>query len=158
VDIVDTDGKLVCTNETFAGREIGALTYEFKGNRITRVSSQHHNDYVQAMWELRTGDYDCFGEFNVGVRPALTMLPGQNKIITYYGYGTLRFSLGDNLESDGKYLSSYHQWLFLTDATMKATTAGSYWRRAALRFPDCLSRVRHGASGYGPALRGLQAA
>jgi len=122
VDIVDTEGKLVCTNETFAGREVGTLTYEFKGNRITGVSSQQHNDYVQAMWGLQTGDYDRFGEFNVGVSPALTMLPGHEKIITYYGYGDgiLRFSLGDNQESGGKYLSSYHQWLFLTDATMKA--------------------------------------
>ena len=122
VDIVDTEGKLVCTNETFAGREVGTLTYEFKGNRITGVSSEHHNDYVQAIWGLQTGDYDRFGEFNAGVSPALTMLPGHEKIITYYGYGDgiLRFSLGDNQESGGGYQSSYHQWLFLTDATMKA--------------------------------------
>ena len=122
VDIVDTEGRLVCTNETFAGREVGTLTYEFQGNRITSVRSQYHNDYVQAMWSLQTGDYDRFGEFNAGVSPALTMLPGHEKIITYYGYGDgiVRFSLGDNQESGGEYLSSYHQWLFLSDATMKA--------------------------------------
>ena len=122
VDIVDTEGRLVCTNETFAGRDVGTLTYEFQGNRILSVRSQHHNDYVQAMWCLQTGDYDRFGEFNAGVSPALTMLPGDERIITYYGYGDgiLRFSLGDNQESGGEYLSSYHQWLFLSDATMKA--------------------------------------
>ena len=121
VDIVDTEGRLVCTNETFAGRDVGTLTYEFGGNRITSVRSQHHNDYVQAMWGLQTGDYDRFGEFNAGVSPALPLLPGLEDIITYYGYGDgiLRFSLGDNRESGGEYRSSYHQWLFLTDATMK---------------------------------------
>jgi hypothetical protein len=122
VDILDTEGRLVCINETFAGRDVGTLTYEFRGNRITSVRSQHHNDYVQAMWCLQTGDYDRFGEFNAGVSPALTMLPGHEKIVTYYGYGDgmLRFSLGDNQESGGEYLSSYHQWLFFSDATMKA--------------------------------------
>ncbi len=122
VDILDTEGTLVCTDETFAGRGVGTLTYEFQGNRITSVKSQHHNDYAQAMWGLQTGDYDRFGEFNAGVSPALTMLPGHEKIISYYGYGDgiVRFSLGDNQESGGGYLSSYHQWLFLSDATMKA--------------------------------------
>ena len=74
------------------------------------------------MWGLQTGDCDRFGEFNAGVNRALTMLPGHEKIISYYGYGDgiVRFSLGDNQESGGDYLSSYHQWLFLSDATMKA--------------------------------------
>ena len=122
VDIVDAEGRLVCANETFAGREVGTLTYEFQGNRITSVRSQHHNDYVQAMWGLQTGDYDRFGEFNAGVSPTLPMLPGHEKIVTYYGDGDgmLRFSLGDNQESGGEYLSRYHQWLFISDATMKA--------------------------------------
>ncbi len=122
VDILDTEGTLVCSNETFAGREVGTLTYVFHGNRITSVRSEHHNDYVQAMWGLQTGDCDRFGEFNAGVNRALTMLPGHEKIISYYGYGDgiVRFSLGDNQESGGDYLSSYHQWLFLSDATMKA--------------------------------------
>ena len=44
VDIVDTEGRLVCTNETFAGREVGTLTYEFQGNRITNIRSQHQNE------------------------------------------------------------------------------------------------------------------
>lgn len=122
VDIVDTEGRLVCANETFAGREVGTLTYEFQGNRIQSVRSQHHNDYVQAIWSLQTGDCDRFGEFNTGVSPVLTTLPGHERLIAYYGYGDgiLRFSLGDNQESGGEYLSSYHQWLFLSDATMKA--------------------------------------
>ena len=121
VDILDTEGTLVCSNETFMGREVGTLTYEFANNRITSIGSQHHNDYVQAMWGLQNGDFDRFGEFNAGVSSALTMLPGHEKVIPYYGYGDgiLRFSLGDNQESGGEYLSSYHQWLFLSDATMK---------------------------------------
>jgi len=75
------------------------------------------------MWGLQNGAFDRFGEFNAGVNPALTMLPGHEKVIPYYGYGDgmLRFSLGDNQESGGEYLSSYHQWLFLSDATMKVS-------------------------------------
>ena len=123
VDILDTEGTLVCSNETFMGREVGTLTYEFQGNRITSINSQHHNNYVQAMWGLQNGAFNRFGEFNAGVNPALTMLPGHEKVIPYYGYGDgmLRFSLGDNQESGGEYLSSYHQWLFLSDATMKVS-------------------------------------
>ncbi len=42
--------------------------------------------------------------------------------VPYYGYGAgiVRLSLGDNMESGGPYRSSYHQWLFLTDATVRA--------------------------------------
>jgi hypothetical protein len=32
----------------------------------------------------------------------------------------IRVSVGDNAESGGPYRSSYHQWFFLTDATVTA--------------------------------------
>ncbi len=122
VDMTDTTGRLVCPQETFAGRQVGTLTYTFEDNRITRIEAQQHHDLVQALWGLETGDKDRFGEFNLGVSPALTMLPGHDKVIPYYGYGAgmVRVSLGDNRESGGAYRSSYHHWLFLTDATVKA--------------------------------------
>jgi len=42
--------------------------------------------------------------------------------IPYYGYGAgiVRLSLGDNAESGGRNRSSYHHWIFLTDATVRA--------------------------------------
>jgi leucyl aminopeptidase (aminopeptidase T) len=121
VDITETEGRLVCTRETFAGRQVGTLTYAFRDNRITRVTSEYHDDFVQALWALETGDKDRFGEFNLGVSPALSLLPGHDRVIPYYGYGAgvVRVSLGDNQESGGAYRSSYHHWLFLTDATVK---------------------------------------
>ncbi len=122
VDITETEGRLVCTDETFAGRQVGRLTYDFQDNRITRVTSDYHDPFVQSLWALDVGDKDRFGEFNLGVSPALTLLPGEDKVIPYFGYGAgvVRVSLGDNEESGGSYRSSYHHWLFLTDATVKA--------------------------------------
>ncbi len=122
VDIADAQGQLVCANETFAGRPVGTLTYKFNENRIVGLESQHDNAYVQAMWGLATGDKDRIGEFNLGVSPGLTMIPGREKVIPYFGYGdgVIRISLGDNKESGGPYASSFQHWLFLTDATLKA--------------------------------------
>jgi hypothetical protein len=55
------------------------------------------------------------------VSPKLTLLPGIDAI-PYFGYGAgiIRLSLGDNQESGGAWRSSDHQWLFLTDATVRA--------------------------------------
>ena len=98
------------------------MTYQFSGNRIISVESQHNNAYVQAMWNLGTGDKGRIGEFTLGVSPALTMLPGKEKVIPYFGYGdgVIRISLGDNKESGGPYASSFQHWLFLTGATLTA--------------------------------------
>ena len=122
VDITNTQGRLVCSDETFFGRQVGTLTYTFSDGRITSVESQHHSDYVQAVWGIQSGDNDRIGEFNLGVSPALTLLPGYPKTVPYFGYGdgVVRISLGDNQESGGDVISSYHHWLFLTDATVKA--------------------------------------
>ena len=86
------------------------------------VGSEHSNDYVQAMWGIATGDKDLIGEFNLGVNPALKLLPDLEKVIPYFGYGegVIRLSLGDNKESGGQNASSYHHWLFLTCATVTA--------------------------------------
>ena len=122
VDITNTQGRLVCADETFFGRQVGTLTYNFQDGRITSVESQHHNDYVQAVWGIQTGDKDRIGEFNLGVSPGLTLLPEYPKTAPYFGYGdgVIRLSLGDNQESGGDVISSYHHWLFLTDATVQA--------------------------------------
>jgi len=103
VDIAEAEGVLVCEDEAFAGRRVGRLTYWFQANRITKLESEHHNDYVQAMWTLESGDKDRIGEVNLGLNPALQPLPGRHKLIPYFGYGAgvVRISLGDNLESGG---------------------------------------------------------
>jgi len=122
VDIEDAEGILVCADETFGGRQVGNLKFWFKDNRIVRLESQHQNDFVQAMWALAAGDKDRIGDFNLGVNSALKMLPDLDDVIPYFGYGEgiVRISLGDNKESGGVYSSSYHQWLFLTKATVQA--------------------------------------
>ena len=69
VDISDAQGRLVCSGETFLGRQVGTLIYTFENGRITSVESQHLNDYVQAVWGIQTGDKDRIGEFSLGVSP-----------------------------------------------------------------------------------------
>ncbi|MBI2217063.1 MAG: hypothetical protein HYU51_07175 [Candidatus Rokubacteria bacterium] len=121
VDIADTEGVVVTPPEVFGGRHVGSVRLEFAGNRITAVSSEHHDAFVRAVWASHTGDHDRFGELNVGVNPKLAMVPDV-PAIPYYGYGAgvIRISVGDNAESGGPYRSSYHQWFFLTDATVTA--------------------------------------
>jgi len=68
---------LVCANETFDGRPVGTLKYEFSGNRTIGVESQQNNAFVKAIWNLATGDKDRIGEFNLGVSLALMMLFGK---------------------------------------------------------------------------------
>ena len=121
VDIRGTEGVLITPPETFAGRQVGSARLEFSENRITRLTSERHGAWLEAVWRTQSGDRDRFGEFNVGVNPKLAVLPGL-PAIPYYGYGAgvVRVSVGDNAESGGPYRSSYHQWFFLTDATIRA--------------------------------------
>ena len=129
VDISKPVGRLVVPQEFFpgnlGGRFVGNLTFEFDGDRVTRLESQYHNDFVQAMWGLYTGDNDRIGEFIVGVNPALKQLPGSEmgKVMSYFGFGAgiVRFSIGSNVESGGSNETDFrHNWLFLLDATLKA--------------------------------------
>jgi leucyl aminopeptidase (aminopeptidase T) len=121
VDVRAVEGVVITGPEVFAGREVGSMRVEFRNDRITRITSEHQAAYVEAVWGAETGDRDRLGEFNVGVSPKLRMIPGVS-YVPYYGYGAgiIRLSLGDNTESGGKHRSSYHQWLFLTDATVTA--------------------------------------
>jgi len=121
VDIADVEGVVVTGPETFGGRAVGGLRLEFRDSRMTRLASEHHAGFVEAAWAAHTGDRDRLGEFNLGLHPGLAMQPGL-PAIPYYGYGSgiVRLSLGDNTESGGPWRSSYHQWLFLTDATVTA--------------------------------------
>ena len=122
VDISDAQRRLVCSGETFFGRQVGTLVYTFENGCITSVESQHHNDYVQSVPGIQTGDKDRIGELNLGASPGLPNLPKYPESVPYFGYGdgVIRLSLGDNQESGGDVISSYHHWLFLTDATVKA--------------------------------------
>ncbi|MGH7358892.1 MAG: hypothetical protein ACREJR_08765 [Candidatus Rokuibacteriota bacterium] len=121
VDVRRTEGVLVTPPETFAGRQVGSVRLTFADDRVTAVTSQHHSAWVEAAWRTQSGDRDRFGEFNVGVNPKLAVL-AELSAIPYYGYGAgvIRVSVGDNAESGGPYRSSYHQWFFLTDATVRA--------------------------------------
>lgn len=121
VDIEGADGVVVTPPEVLAGRQVGSLRIEFHAGRIVRLESQHHPGWVEAAWGAETGDKDRIGEFNVGVSPKLRMRPGLD-YVPYYGYGAgiIRLSLGDNAESGGRWRSSFHHWVFLTDATVRA--------------------------------------
>ncbi len=121
VDVADVEGVVVTGPELFAGRPVGSLRLEFRQGRLVRVESEHHRAWVEAAWGAETGDRDRLGEFNLGVNPRLRMRPDV-PYIPYYGYGAgiVRLSLGDNAESGGRWRSSYHHWLFLTDATVTA--------------------------------------
>jgi len=121
VDVSDATGRLEVPNQLFGGRFVGTLRVEFRGGRIQKLTSDHHAGVVAALWEQEAGDRDLIGEFNVGTSPALKPQPGIAEI-PYFGYGDgiIRVSLGDNFESGGKNRSSFHHWLFLTDATVTA--------------------------------------
>jgi leucyl aminopeptidase (aminopeptidase T) len=122
VDVSAVEGVVVTPPEVFAGRPVGRLRIEFRDDRIVRLESEHHRAWVEAVWGAESGDRDRLGEFNVGVNPRLRMVPTV-PYVPYYGYGAgiIRLSLGDNAESGGRWRSSYHQWLFLTDATVRAS-------------------------------------
>jgi leucyl aminopeptidase (aminopeptidase T) len=121
VDIEAAEGVVVTGPEVFGGRQVGSLRLEFRDGRMVSVDSEHHRAWVQAVWGADTGDKDRIGEFNVGVSPKLRMRPDV-PFVPYYGYGAgiIRLSLGDNAESGGQWRSSYHHWIFLTDATVRA--------------------------------------
>jgi leucyl aminopeptidase (aminopeptidase T) len=121
VDIRGVEGVLVTPPEVFAGRQVGSVRIEFANDRIRRITSEHHAAFVEAAWQAHSGDRDRLGEFNVGVNPKLAVL-AELPAIPYYGYGAgvIRVSVGDNAESGGPYRSSYHQWFFLTDGTVRA--------------------------------------
>lgn len=121
VDVGEAEGRLHVPEQMFGGRFVGTLRVEFRGGHIKTFTSDHHAGVVAALWEQETGDRDLIGEFNVGTSPALKPQPGIAEI-PYFGYGdgVLRVSLGDNSESGGKNRSTFHHWLFLTDATVTA--------------------------------------
>jgi leucyl aminopeptidase (aminopeptidase T) len=121
VDVRDPDGTLAVPGQDFGGRYVGTLRVAFRDGRVTGLTSDHHAEYVQALWAQETGDRDRVAEFSIGVNPELVPQPGIAEI-PYYGYGAgvVRVSIGDNWESGGTNRSSFHVWLFLTDATVTA--------------------------------------
>jgi len=121
VDIAAAEGVVITPPEVLGGRQVGSLRLEFRDGRMVGIQSEHHREWVQAVWGADSGDKDRIGEFNVGVSPKLKMRPEVSSV-PYYGYGAgiIRLSLGDNAESGGRWRSSYHHWVFLTDATVRA--------------------------------------
>jgi leucyl aminopeptidase (aminopeptidase T) len=121
VDARDVQGTLVTPPETFAGRQVGSVRLDFRDDRIAGITSEYHAAWLEGVWRSHAGDRDRLGEFNLGVNPKLAVLSGL-PAVPYYGYGAgvIRISVGDNAESGGPYRSTYHQWFFLTDATVRA--------------------------------------
>jgi leucyl aminopeptidase (aminopeptidase T) len=120
VDVTEVEGVVVTGPEVFGGRPVGSLRLTFASDHLTAIRSEHHDAWVRASWGVESGDRDRFGELNLGVNPRLT--PQAGLPVPYYGYGAgvVRLSLGDNSESAGRWRSSFQQWLFLTDATVRA--------------------------------------
>lgn len=128
VDVSEAEGRLIVPYETYpawTGPYVGQLSFELDHDRITAISSEFHDDRTQATWARETGQKDRIGELVVGTNPKLRPLPGYEEIraVSYFGFGAgvIRFSMGNNLESGGTNDTSFfHNWCFLTDATVKA--------------------------------------
>jgi leucyl aminopeptidase (aminopeptidase T) len=128
VDVSEAEGVLIIPNETYpawTGRFVGEMRFVFEDDRIKEFTTQYHQRYVDAMWELETGAKDRIGEFVVGFNPELVPIPGHGDdgVVSYFGFGdgVVRISMGYNIESGGANDSSFlHNWLYMTDATVTA--------------------------------------
>jgi len=121
VDVTAPDGRLVVPDQYFRGRYVGTLTFDFRDGRLSKLSAEHHDDWVQRRWSEETGNKDMIGEINVGTNPELRPISGIDDI-PYYGYGAgvIRIDVGENWESGGLLMSSFHAWLTFTDASLWA--------------------------------------
>ena len=120
VDIQRTEGVLVTPPETFAGRQVGSVRLEFSENRITRLTSEHHG----AGSRPHGGPIGRPGPVR---RVQRRRQPEAGGAARAAGDSLLRLrGGGDPGERGGQrgvgrtYRSSYHQWFFLTDATVRA--------------------------------------
>jgi hypothetical protein len=128
VDVSEAEGRLVVPHETYPawfGPYVGKLSFEFANDRITAIGSEFHNERTKGTWARETGEKDRIGELVIGTNPKLLPVPGYDElgVVSYFGFGAgvVRFSMGNNLESGGTNDTSFfHNWCFLTDATVKA--------------------------------------
>ncbi|MGH7321379.1 MAG: hypothetical protein ACRELA_17375 [Candidatus Rokuibacteriota bacterium] len=97
------------------------LRLVFSEGRLVRLEAGGDQAALDALWAAETGDKDRLGEMVLGCNPRLTPVPG-SRFLPYYGYGAgaLRLTIGENVESGGRYRSSLHRWLFFGDATLVA--------------------------------------
>jgi hypothetical protein len=96
------------------------LRFVFQAGRVVRVETDGDQKELDHEWSNQTGDKDRLGEFVLGCNPLLRPVPGST-FQPYYGFGEgkLRLTMGENLESGGRYRSSMHRWLMFTDADIQ---------------------------------------
>lgn len=95
------------------------LRLHYAQGRVRRVQTGGDDARLQALWAAETGDKDRVGELVIGCNPLLARVPGSGFEPHYgFGAGVLRLILGDNLLSGGRFVSSFHRWLMLSDASL----------------------------------------
>lgn len=95
------------------------LSFHFDGGRLQALRTGGDQAALDALWQAETGDKDRFGELVLGCNPLLQRVPGSTFEPQYgAGAGVIRLILGDNLLSGGQYVSSFHRWLMLGDASL----------------------------------------
>lgn len=98
------------------------LRIHFSGGRITRLETDRGDQArLDELWAAETGDKDRLGEIVLGCNPLLTPVKGST-FQPYFGFGDgiVRLTIGENIESGGRYRSSTHRWLYLNEATLEA--------------------------------------
>jgi hypothetical protein len=97
------------------------LRFVFEKGRVVRVETDGDQAKLDADWAAQTGDKDRLGEFVLGCNPLLKPVPGST-FQPYYGFGdgVIRLTIGENIESGGRNVSSLHRWLMLIDGTVTA--------------------------------------
>ncbi len=97
------------------------LRFHFEGGRIRRVETDGDQAALDRAWAAETGDKDRLGELVLGCNPLLRRVDGL-AFPPYHGFGdaVLRLTIGENIESGGRYRSSLHRWLMLLDADVSA--------------------------------------
>ncbi|MGD9942729.1 MAG: hypothetical protein AB7L76_04385 [Burkholderiaceae bacterium] len=95
------------------------LAFHFRDGRVESLRTGGDQAALDALWAAETGDKDRFGELVLGCNPMLRRVPGSTFEPQYgAGAGVIRLILGDNVLSGGRYVSSFHRWLMLSDASL----------------------------------------
>lgn len=95
------------------------LDLVFRGGHIVELRGGEQQAALDGARQQLQGDWDRLGEIIIGTNPELDTPPGA-VMPTYWGYGAgvFRLSLGDNLESGGRFHSELAINLILPDATL----------------------------------------
>jgi hypothetical protein len=99
----------------------GHLDLVFRDGRIVELRGGDQQAELDAARAGFQGDWDRLGEVVIGTNPLLVTPPGA-RMPAYWGFGdgVFRFSLGDNIESGGRFTGNVWINLFITDATVEA--------------------------------------